>query len=281
MRTNEEGAGRSRRTVEAAFAEFYQGLVTDLTQVCGGRSGAERAAREAFRRAARTPDFEQIGRPREWLERVARNVVLRRSFQSECLAGTDWPSGGRSWLAEDFRLPHLDHVLAEGRRAHRQRLALAAAAVLGIVVLVGTLVFLGFKIAKAPEASAVPLTSATPSSASPGPAASRPAADDVIRDPGAVAVEKVYAEDGSGMTLTVWKRCGSAGADGQPRHDCRGDDFVLAAEINGRDGPGYSAVLPRRLISIRPLPAGRFLVHAVDRRQVWSNEGVTTLDRRG
>src|SRR5690606_11602465 len=118
-----------------AFHAHYAGLVEELTDLCGSPVAAEVGVDEAFLRAASNPDFEQIGRQREWLLVVARNHVMRKPFRRD-----DLDPASASALPR-FERPTIDAALKRARRGHRRhRKVTAAAAAAAVLTIAGAAV---------------------------------------------------------------------------------------------------------------------------------------------
>jgi DNA-directed RNA polymerase specialized sigma24 family protein len=287
MTITDEPVGSSTRTVEAAFDEYYQGLVTELTTMCGDRVSASRAAHEAFRRAAAETGFDQIGKPREWLERIARNEVLRRECRSESIESTEPAALRAAWGAsQDFRKPRLDSVRAAARRSHRRRLGTLAGAITMALLLFGGAILMGFHLARAasPAQTVGSAPSAQPPSRQGGPDESPPAprppeawtptADDIINHSEAFVLDTFTMAGGAGPTMTIWKRCAPDEYQPDAAHYCTWGRYALAAEVSDSTGRRFAGLLSPRVTSIVPGPHGTFTVKEVDRWRTWSVDGV-------
>lgn len=196
--------------VSEAFEAHYADLVEELTPVLGNEAIATQAVDEAFRRAAALPDFEEYGRPREWLHVMARNHVVRKPFRREDLDDATWErsSGG-------FERPTLAASLERARAARRRErvrvLGLGAAAVAVGVALAVAVPQL------APRASTTSAPVAAPSSSAPRsspplipstPASSTtaeawpPTVEGIIGHPSSTVAYTVVSSDTPGNTAT-------------------------------------------------------------------------------
>lgn len=282
MRVTEVRAASGRRTVEAAFDEYYDGLVTQLATMCGDRASAVRAAREAFRQAKAKSEFEEIGWPREWLLHMARNHLLRREFHTDSLVD-DGLVPAQAASMNDFRRPSLDRVLSEARRARLKRLgALAVIGAAVIAVLAGALL-IGWRWAAttptAPTAATAARTATATDSQRTIAAAFHPTAAEIVGHGNAVVVLTMEGAGQSGSRLTVWKRCASNMFQAGPEHACLWGPYALAVEIRGKAGKTFLGLVPPTVSTITARADGTFTLEEPGRWRTWSEEGGEPFER--
>jgi len=270
-----ELVARERRTVEAAFDEFYEGLITELASVCGNRASAERAVREAFRRAKARSDFAEIGWPRAWLLQAARNHLLRREFQTDSLLADDLgpaqtPSTG------DVRPPSLDRALSQARRARLKRLAAVVGTVAAAIVLLTGAVLAGLHwAATTPAAAAVSAPISRHRTLDPW----HPTIDDVVGNRNAIVVFSLDASDDTGSRLRVWKRCAADEFQAGPDHACLWGASAYAVEIRNRTGKTFTGFIPSTVTTITARPDGSFTVEDPNLSRIWSVNGGEPFER--
>ncbi len=251
--------------MQEAFEAHYADLVEELTPTLGNESIATQAVDEAFRRAAALPDFQEYGRPREWLLVMARNHVVRKPFRRDDLDDATWErsSGG-------FERPTLAASLGRARAARRREqlrvIGLGAAAVavgVALAVAVPQLVPRASATsspvaAPSPRPSSPPPTPSTASESSTTAEAWPPPVEDIIDHPSSHIAYTVVSSDTPGNEATVWQRCRDhSGGDSE---SCElEENSAFAVEVVDSAGHRMTRSLAPGLV-VRPATKGDFAV---------------------
>ena len=251
--------------VQEAFEAHYADLVEELTPVLGNESIATQAVDEAFRQAAALSDFEEYGRPHEWLLVMARNHVVRKPFRRHDLEDETWErsSGG-------FERPTLSASLDRARAARRREQARVigwgtAAVAVGVALAVSVPQLVPW--ASTTSAPVAPSSSASKSSpplipsttsSTPATEAWPPTVAAIIGHPSSAVAYTVVSSDTPGTKATVWQRCRYRTA-GDSELCEMGENSALAVEVVDSAGHRMARLLEAEHL-VRPAPKGAFAI---------------------